>query len=370
MNNDNPALQDIYREDTPRLPEETAASHPVQEQVARELRKRWFFNLFVGLLAVGLIVGILSALVSNYTFVPEEVAPAIQKQAYVAAYTLPADEQWVLEYRQGASQADNSRPAGPKPFSTQWLKNAAYHIIMGEQALLQNDAPAAQSHLETAQQIFPEISGIHRPLGTAYLKNRNLEQAAEQLKAALEEQPSIDVLNNLGVAYASLGESIPAEKLLQQTLQLRPDLAGTQKSLALLYRETGRTNEAVAAFEKYFRLNPRDTKQLQAYVAYLTSAGRGGDVIAFLKGVEGADPLTIHLLLAKTAAQENDADLAVHALRKATSFQTPRQTLAEMHDAAFKKIARTEPFETLTAQLELATVSLSTNFPGSARDEN
>jgi tetratricopeptide (TPR) repeat protein len=370
MKKNDPALQDIYREEAPKLPEKTAAAHPVQEQVTRELRRRWFFNLFVGLLAVGLIVGILSAVVSNYAFAPEKIAPAIQNQTYISTYTLPEDEQWIFEYRQVASQADNSATAGPKPLSTQWIKNAAYHIIMGEQALLQNDAPAAQSHLETALATFPEMTGIHRPLGTAYLKNQNLKQAAEQLQAALEKNPSIDVLNNLGVAYAGLGEYDQAEKLLQQTLRLRPDLAGTQKSLALLYRETGRTNEAVAAFEKYFRLNPRDTQQLQTYVAYLTSAGRGGDVIAFLKGVKGADPLAVHLLLAKVAAQENDADLAVQALRKVASFQTPRRTLAEMHDAAFEKIAQTEPFETLTSQLELATVSLSTNFPGPVRDEN
>jgi hypothetical protein len=34
-----------------------------------------------------------------------------------------------------------------------------------------------------------------------------------------------------------------------------------------------------------------------------------------------------------------------------------------MHDPVFEKIARTEPFETLLYQLEMATVSLSTNFP-------
>jgi tetratricopeptide (TPR) repeat protein len=157
-----------------------------------------------------------------------------------------------------------------------------------------------------------------------------------------------------------------AEALFKQALQLRPDLAGCYRNLALLYQQTGRTNEAAAAFEHYFLLHPADTPLLKKYAEYLTGAGRRRDVIAFLERTKGTDPLTTGLLLARAAAQDNDGERALRALREVSKFLTPRQMIAEMHDAAFEPIARTEPFETLMYQLELAAVSLSTNLIDSA----
>lgn len=360
MKKNNTDLQDIYRADG-KLPEESKPAFKMSEMVEREIRRQRIFGLLVGTISFVLIVGLISALVSNYLFTPEKAAPETVKSPYIASYTLPENEQWAIEYRQAASQADNSEAAGPKSFSTKWVKNAAYHIIMGEQALRQDDTAAAQIHLESALATFPSLTGIHRSLGGVYLQQKNPAKAAEELQKALKENPSVDELNNLGVAYLRLGEYEPAEKFLQQALQQRPELAGVQKNLAFLYQKTGRTNDAVAAFEKYFRLNPKDTPLIISYAKYLTAAGRTRETIAFLQGLKGADPLTVHLILAKTAAQNHDTDLAMRSLQEVTGLLTPRQAIAEMHDAAFEAISRTEPFEKLMYRLELAAVSLSTN---------
>jgi tetratricopeptide (TPR) repeat protein len=352
-------LQDIYGSKEPgKGPEQ---SWKVQELVEQELRKRFAFNLFIGVLAVALTVFLLLAIAKEFIAPPPEKVPVSTKPARQAAYTLPPDEQWALEYRQSA-QAENSGPPGAKKLSTKWVKNAGYHIIMGEQALRMKDMAAAQSHLATVLEMFPEAAGIHHGLGQAYLSQKQFEPAIKQLQQALEESPSTDALNNLGVAYIGTENYTQAESFLKRALQQQPDLAGCHKNLALLYQQTGRTNEAVASYEKYFSLNPMDAGLILHFATYLADAGRSRDAINFLSKIEGGSPVSVSLLLAKAAAQEKDAELAVRALRNAAQSITPRQTLAEMHNEAFGKIAGTEPFEALLRQLELAVVTHSTNL--------
>ena len=354
------AVRDIYRSKDPS--QDSAPVHETEDLIARALRRQWFFNLFVSLLILILFSALTVAFITDYLAVPEEAAPAGKKAPYIASYTLPAEEQWALEYQQIASQADTSEPAGPKPVSSKWVKNAAFHIIMGEQASRINNLIAAKDHLEAAILTFPTITGINGYLGTVYLKQQYFEKAVASLKKALEEDPSAAVLNNLGVAYLGLGEYKQAEALLRKVLQQRPDLAGCYKNLALLYQKTDRTHEAIASFEKYFLLNPQDTGLITNYVSYLTGSGRIRDALDFLDRIEGADSLAVQLLLAKTAARDNDAERAVRALLEAARFITPRQMMTEMHNPVFDKIAQSAPFETLINQLEMATVLLSTNL--------
>lgn len=359
-------IQNIYHA-AEKKPEEKAAVQGSSELLEREIRRHFFFNLFAGIFAFVLIGGLVAAFVSNYTIVPEKAAPVKDHNRYVAAYTLPQEEQWAIQYHKAAYQADRESP-GKREFSTKWVKNTAYHCIMGEQALLMDDPAAAQAHLESALATFPELSGIHRALGTAYLKRSLYQKAAEHLQKALQEHPSLDVFNNLGAAYFGLDQYDQAELFLKKALEQQPDLAGGQKNLALLYQKTGRDQEADIAFKKYFELNPQDTQQLQAYVTALMTTGRAGDAIVFLQDIKGAEPLAVHLMLAKAAAQEDNPGMAVRELRKASDFLTPSRAIAEMRDAAFEKIAETQAFTTLMYQLELAEVTRSGPLQAPGKD--
>jgi len=370
MNSQDTDIRDIYRSED--SAPESAPSREMQDLIESEIRRRRIFNTVATLLTLTLTVFLMLSFVKEQLpAASDKTAPVAEKHPYFAAYTLPAEEQWALEYRQVAQQAGGSEPPGSKPLSTKWVKNTAYHLIMGEQALRMNELPAAQTHLEAAIDAFPSITGVRHYLGEVYLKRQYFEKAVEQLKKAQEEEPSIEVLNNLGVAYIGIEEYGQAEALLKQVVRQKPDLAGCYKNLAFLYQKAGRTNDAVLSFEKYFSLVPKDVPLIQNYVAYLTAAGRTPDAIAFLERIESSsDPLAVNLLLARTAAQHADTGRAVHALRDAARFLSPRQTIAEMHDATFDKIAHTEPFEALLYQLELAEVSLSTNLNTKGTSKN
>jgi Tfp pilus assembly protein PilF len=359
-------IRDIYNEQPPKFAEPTS-NWSAKEAVDREIRRRLIINTSAVLLTIVLAVFLLTTIAKDFLYTTRQKTSARTKPASLASYTLPENEQWAIEYRQVAFQAEANEPLKSKEFSTKWVKNTAYHLIMGEQAFRQNDPEAAQSHLEAAIMAFPEMIGVHRPLGAVYLKRQYFEKAIEQLQKALEEQPSVDVLNNLGVAYMGIQEHDRAETYFKQALQQQPELAGCYKNLALLYQQTSRTNEAITAFEKYFSLDPKDVVQIKNYVTYLTTADRIHDAIDFLERLNGADPLTVYRLLAKTAAQNADAERAVKALRETARFLTPRQTITEMHDVVFDKIAHDESFEDLLYRLELAAVSLSTNFEAKAK---
>lgn len=366
MKKNNTDLRDIYSEKPLKIDESTS-SWGVKESIDYEIRRRLIINVFAVLLTIALAVFLLTTIAKDFLYASRQKVSGRAKPALFASYTLPEDEQWALEYRQVAFQAEANESLKSKEVSTKWVKNTAYHLIMGEQAFRQNDPEAAQSHLEAAIMTFPEMTGVHRPLGAVYLNRQYFEKAVEQLQEALEEQSSVDVLNNLGVAYMGIQEYDRAETYFKQALQQQPELAGCYKNLALLYQQTSRTNEAVTAFEKYFSLDPKDVVQIKNYVTYLTTADRIHDAIDFLERLNGADPLTVYRLLAKTAAQNADAERAVNALRETARFLTPRQTIAEMHDVVFEKIAHDESFEDLLYKLELAAVSLSTNFEAKAK---
>jgi tetratricopeptide (TPR) repeat protein len=349
-------LHDIYQTDEPlqeRVPEIS-----LPELIQRSLRRqRIITGASVGvafLLASGLTV----AVVKEYLSAARPV-PVTQKTPYFEAYSLPEEEQWALEYRQIAFQADRGEPPGAKPLSTKWVKNAAYHTIMGEQALRLNQLSAARHHLEKARETFPDLSGIQRTLGVVYLKQLDFEPAAKQLREALREEESVDVLANLGAALIGLKEYAPAEAFLKAALERQPELAGCYKNLALLYQQTGRGTEAAEAFETYLARNPLDTKMLEHYVAWLISEKKTGEVAAFLGRLEGTDPAASYLLLAGVLAQDGDAEGSVRALQKAALFLTPRQTIVEMRGDVFRTIARSGPFEDFLHRMELAAVSLS-----------
>jgi tetratricopeptide (TPR) repeat protein len=354
-------IRDIYNEKPPKF-EEPTANWSAKESIDREIQRRLIVNISAVLLTIVLAVLLLTAIAKDFLYTTRQEAAVRAKPVPLASYTLPEDEQWAIEYRQVAAQAEANEPLKSKEISTKWVKNTAYHLIMGDQALRQNELEAAQNHFEAAITAFPDITGVHRPLGSVYLKRQYFEKAVEQLQKALEEQTSVDVLNNLGVAYMGIHEYDRAETYFKLALQQQPELAGCYKNLALLYQQINRTNEVSASFEKYFSLNPKDTAQIKNYVAYLTAAGRTGDAVNFLDRLNGADPLTVYQLLAKTAAQDGNAERAVRALKEIARLLTPRQTIAEMHDVVFDKIAHDESFEDLLYKLELAAVSLSTNF--------
>jgi tetratricopeptide (TPR) repeat protein len=329
------------------------------ETIEHGLKRQRLYNFLTGLLAGALLVIILVAIGMEYLRRhPRRTPAAVRRNPYVAGHELPPEEQWVLDYRRTAV-AENPNVESEQPLSTKWVKTAAYHLIMGEQALQGDNPQAAQQHLEEALSIFPGLQDARRALGAAYLKQQNFKQAVPILEDALKTEPTLDVRVNLSAACIGEGRYDRAEELLLQALQQHPEEAGVHRNLGLLYLQTGEMARAIVHFETYFKLYPSDFELAGQYAELLRSIDRQEDAIRFLETMQGGDDLQIDLMLACTAAEAGDVRRAVRALEQAARHLSPRRTLSEMNRDCFEKIRHLDAFEELTRKLELASVSLT-----------
>jgi tetratricopeptide (TPR) repeat protein len=81
----------------------------------------------------------------------------------------------------------------------------------------------------------PDYAAAHAALGQVYLKLVRYEDAIVSLRKALQLNLSTGVMHNdLGCAYARLGNYKEAKKLLEQATVLRPDFAAAFLNLGIV----------------------------------------------------------------------------------------------------------------------------------------
>jgi Tfp pilus assembly protein PilF len=280
--------------------------------------------------------------------------------SYIPKHTLPLDSLWVIDYQQ--KDLHSRIPAlTQQPFSEEWVKHAAYHLIMGRQAMDENLPKEAVVHLEEVLTIFPELRGVHGTLGTIYLQMNKTAAAVPHLEAALDEGESLSVLNNLGAALMRTGRPDRAEELILRAHELNPQYPGVLKNLALLYREKEAPEKALAYFEEYLTLYHEDIQTAEIYADYLTGLNRREQAVEFLENYSRQNTghaLPLYLLLAKLEAQTTNAPAAVAALREMADVTTPNLALIRLNLDDFDSIRDTEEFQSLVHQIELAAVTL------------
>jgi tetratricopeptide (TPR) repeat protein len=346
--------RDLEKDFTPQIARERL------EERQRDLRRSHIISLFFGSLVIVLSVSLVAVVIRNFL---SERTPSKKIQTketvFIPSYTLPTDALWVMDYRTVSSQLDNDGEPGPKPLSTKWVKNAAYHIIIGQQALAMNDPKQALEHFQKVVAAYPDIEGLRGSMGQLYLQSQEYALAAQHLEKALKEEETFDTVNGLGAAYIGTEEYDKAEKNLKRALELRPEAAGSHKNLASLYRKMKRDNEAVFHFEKYIDLQPNDLDTMQTYALYLTKLGRWKDAADFLTKLTQnvTDVAPIYFLLAQVQVQNGQPDKAIAALKRGVQLIDPQLALAWMSREEFNKVRGSGDFKTLVDQLEIATVS-------------
>ncbi len=354
-------LQDIYR--TP----EKRAKDPdrvwkMPPELEGQLRRHRIQSSLLGLFCLVLLF-ILTVLLVREPRVeptPLNIMTAAEAQ-YVPHYTLPADDLWVMSYQHAKSSLSLEGILGDKPVSTKWVKNVAYHVIVGQQALAVKQYEKAAIHFEKALVIFPEIHGVRKLLGTVYLKQKKFENAIAPLKAALEEEESLSSISNLGIALLATEQFENAEGYMLRALALQPEHPGCHKNLALLYKKMERPKKSLAHFEKYFSLYPEDLGAIEVYAEYLLDLDQREEAADFLKDAcqqETEDALPLYLLLAKIEARATNEVQAVEALKNITRYISPNLAIIEMHLEDFDTIRESEAFQNLLHQIELAEVTL------------
>ncbi len=356
-------LRDIYQSEhadfekdfTPQVAQELIEHR--QRDLARSRVASFLFGGLALVLGVAIISLVIRDFLDNRTI---EKPVRTQESAFIPRHSLPAEAAWVIDYQQAIEQGGLETDPGEKPLSTKWVKKAAYHIVMGQQALAMNETEEALKQFSEVVAIYPEIEGLHRTLGMLYVQEENYKLAAEHLEMALEEEELFDVVNNLGTAYIGMEDYENARKYLTRALELQPESPVCHKNLGVLFRKMGRENDAIFHFEKYLDLRPDDLEAMQTYALYLTKIGRWEEAATFLNELtqEVTDIAPIYFLLAQVQVQNGDPAAAVAALQRGIQLVDPTQALAWMSRDEFNGVRGTEDFKRLVDQLEIASVSL------------
>lgn len=347
------STHDFEKDFTPQIARELV------ETRQRDLRRSRVVSILFGALVIVLAVVLIAVVIRDFLGVRTPSGNAgVQEQLYMPRSSLPAESLWVMDYRPELAE-DTEEIAGPKPLSTKWIKKAAYHIILGQQALAINEPAQALENFEKVVTIYPDIQGIHRAIGLLHLQRKEYALAVEHLEKALQEGEAFDVVSNLGSAYIGAGNYEKAETYLKRALQMQAENPVGHKNLAALYQKMKRDNDAVYHFEKYLDLQSDDIDTMQTYALYLTKIGRWKEAATFLTQLtqEVPDVAPIYFLLAQVQVQNGQQDKAMEALKRGIQLVDPKLALAWMSREEFNSVRNTGEFKTLTDQLEIQAVS-------------
>lgn len=142
----------------------------------------------------------------------------------------------------------------------------------------------ARAAYQKAIELDPNFQAAYANLGVVYYQLEQLDLAASQYQKALELDPDDgDVAYNLGALYlqqALISGEQPDPAMLEravtqlkQAAELSPNLAEPYFSLGVAYQVSGRTEEAIEAFETFLARDsaqdPRASQEAQRYLEML-----------------------------------------------------------------------------------------------------
>ena len=356
-------LRDIYQGTHPDFEKDFTpqVAQELIEQRQRALVRSRIASLLFGGLTVVLGVTLVALVIREFLSERKITKPArTEDRAFIPRHSLPPEAAWVMNYQQATEQYNTDVEPGEKPLSMKWVKKAAYHIIMGQQAQAINEQNEALHHFSEVLAIYPEIKGLHRTFGMLSIQAKDYKLATKHLELALEEEELFDVVNNLGTAYIGLQKYPKALQHLTRAFDLQPESPVCHKNLALLYQKMNRADDAVFHFEKYLDLRPNDMRFMQTYALYLTKIGRWEAAATFLNELteEVTDVAPIYFLLAQVQVQNGQSDAAVTALQRGIQLVNPTLALAWMNREDFDAVRESKDFQQMIDKLEIALVSL------------
>ena len=347
--------QDIYSTDKVESDDFTPqVSKELIEERKRDFRRHQFSGVFLGatilLLSVGLIYVIAREYLNIHTL-SEPLVPITKE--YVPRYSLPSESQWVLDFSRdyGSPRWDGE---GDRPFTPEWVRKAAFNLILAEQAARIKEFNEAIEYYEDALKILPDLEGIKIPLGTLYFQVKDFEKALALLEDLPESEMTPDVLNNLGAACINAKAYDRAEAYLKRAIEDDVTYAKAYRNMAKLYEEQTQEDKAIGAYEKYIDLQPMDLDTQHAFALYLTQLGKwkmASDILQELTA-EMTDVPVLFLLLAQVENNNNEPKKAIKALQRYMELSDPNSALAYMNNSEFEQLRKSEHFKVMIKNFE------------------
>lgn len=104
----------------------------------------------------------------------------------------------------------------------------------------------------------PDSAYVHESLAGALLSHRRAHEAIEQYQMilAIDPAPSARTYNNLGIAYAEIGETERAIESFDRALRISPAYARAHVGRGIAFHKKGWTERAIEEFRAAIRLDP------------------------------------------------------------------------------------------------------------------
>jgi adenylate cyclase len=162
------------------------------------------------------------------------------------------------------------------------------HLSLGYVYLWQKQYEQAIAEMKQAIALDPNLANIYASLAEALSGMGRSEEALRMIELALRSKPfAVDMhLNSVGTAYSLAGRPEEAIATLRQYLNRYPNILSPHLTLAAVYSELGKEEEARAEAAEVLRLNPKfsleihkerapvkDPATLERHIAALRKAG-------------------------------------------------------------------------------------------------
>jgi adenylate cyclase len=162
------------------------------------------------------------------------------------------------------------------------------HIPLGFVYLWQKQYEQAQAEMERTITLDPNLADGYAGLAFLLSCEGRSKETGEMIEQALRRKgfTTDNHLENVGAAYALVGEPTEAIAPLKQYLTHYPNILGAHLTLAAVYSELDKAGEARAEAAEVLRLNPKfslevhkervpikDPTMLERHIAALRKAG-------------------------------------------------------------------------------------------------
>jgi len=243
---------------------------------------------------------------------------------------------------------------GSVPFDTEWIKQAAYHIVQAEREYEDDFPTRALKHYKKALQIFPELEGIQDNLGLIYLQLKDYPAAQQCFeRATKEKEPTQGVFNNLGVAYLQMDEVAKAQEYFEQAILLDPGYSPAYLNLGILFKQEERLSEAADFYRKYLVRTPGDFKAAQTLALLLLDQEAWEEAAQVLGSIRQFAPelAPVHFRLAQALIHLDRTEEAIGALQHGSKLIDPRKALAWLAKPDYDALRGEETFRDLIRYL-------------------
>lgn len=221
--------------------------------------------------------------------------------------------------------------------------------------------PEAEQALRRTIELAPSFAKPHEDLGYVLLEQHRYAEAVDVLRTAVRLDPDLEWAHfNLGKALAATGQGEEADAAFEASFALNPERR--KVALAAEHHREGRVEEAERLYREVIRDNPKNVDAMRMLARVALSAGRPTDAERLLRRAVSVTPDFVGALvdLGRVLKEQNFFEEAIECFERVIALEPDNPQGHFLLAGTLAPSARTaDAINAYRRALEL-----SPNFPG------